>query len=152
VRGRVGTLGTWRGKVGAEVPTGPDFLPAGREALALDVRQGASPGGSGFLGAGGVGGGARGQLTWTGDMEDGVLKEGFLVKRVSVFWPRARVAVGTAGRASVGQGDELAKCSHWPADLACTGWSCLVQGLLSPVDLLKQFTGIEGEARDRTHG
>lgn len=86
MRGRVGTLGTWRGKVGAEVPTGPDFLPAGREALALDVRQGASPGGSGFLGAGGVGGGARGQLTWTGDMEDGVLKEGFLVKRVSV-WP-----------------------------------------------------------------
>lgn len=81
MRGRVGTLGTWRGKVGAEVPTGPDFLPAGREALALDVRQGASPGGSGFLGAGGVGGGARGQLTWTGDMEDGVLKEGFLVKR-----------------------------------------------------------------------
>lgn len=105
--GRVGTLGTWRGKVRAEVPTGPDFLPAGREAVVLDSRQGASPGGSGFLGAGGISGRARGQLTWTGDMEDGVLKEGFLVKRVSALCPRARVAVGTAGRTSAGRGDEL---------------------------------------------
>lgn len=91
-----------------EVPTRPDFLPAGREVLGLETRQEASPGGSGFLGAGSIGGGARGQLTWTGDMEDGVLKEGFLVKRVSAFWPRARVAEGTAGRASAGRGDELA--------------------------------------------
>lgn len=81
MRGRAGTPGTWRGKVGAKVRTRPDFLPAGREALELDARQGASPGGSGFLGASGTDSGARGQLTWTGDMEDGVLKEGFLVKR-----------------------------------------------------------------------
>lgn len=113
--GRAGTPGTWRGKVGAKVRTGPDFLPAGRESLELDARQGASPGGSGFLGAGGTDSGARGQLTWTGDMEDGVLKEGFLVKRVSVLWPRARVAVGTAGQASAGCAEQLAKCSHWPA-------------------------------------
>lgn len=52
-------------------------------------------------------------------MEDGVLKEGFLVKRVSALRPRARVAV--AGRAG-----EAGECACWPTRPARKGGSGLV--------------------------
>lgn len=53
-----------------------------------------------------------------------MLKEGFLVKRVSALLPRARGAVGTAGRAVAGRADEPG--SRWPAGLVRNVGSRLV--------------------------
>lgn len=43
-----------------------------------------------------------------------MLKEGFLVKRVSALRPRARVAVEAAERAVAGRAGEAGECSCWP--------------------------------------
>lgn len=59
-------------------------------------------------------------------MEDGVLKEGFLVKRVSALRPRARVAVETAERAVAGRAGKAGECSCWPTRPARKGRSGLV--------------------------
>ncbi|XP_032964140.1 pleckstrin-2 [Rhinolophus ferrumequinum] len=73
------------------MPTWSDFLPGGPAASALDAGQGglagaepeALPGRSGRGGARGEAGAGTAHLEGRagGDMEDGVLKEGFLVKR-----------------------------------------------------------------------
>lgn len=84
------------------IPTRSDFQPGGPAAAALDARQeslaGAAPEAlpglgvrAGILGGAGTAASAGGA---DGDMEDGVLKEGFLVKRVSApghprTWPAA---------------------------------------------------------------
>lgn len=59
-------------------------------------------------------------------MEDGVLKEGFLVKRVSALRPRARVAVGIAERAVAGRAGEAGERACWPTRPARKGGSGLV--------------------------
>lgn len=128
----------------SEMPTWSDFLPGGPAASALDAGQGglagaepeALPGRSGRGAARGEAGAgtAHSEGRARGDMEDGVLKEGFLVKRVSApEHPRTLPAAGGCQLTWAG------------TSVSAPGWIARPGALLGrgPVGEESRWTGVE---------